>query len=96
MRLEWSLEAMADRERIFDYIAEASPWTALDVDDRISAIDAQLRRFPSSGRVGRVPGTREFIVYNSPYIAIYELRDELVFILRVVHGARLWPPRDLI
>jgi len=46
-----------------------------------------------SGRRGRVPRTRELVIQRTPYIAIYALRSDLVFILRIVHGAQQWPPR---
>lgn len=93
MRLEWSVDSRADRSRILDYIAEESLTSALEVDERIGSIDPQLRQFPLSGRRGKVAGTRELVIPRTPYIAIYELRGELVFILRVVHGAQQWPPR---
>lgn len=92
MRLEWSIAARGDRARILEYISHESLLSALQVDERIDAIDAQLRQFPSSGRQGQVPGTRELVVQRTPYIAIYELRGDLVFILRVIHGAQKWPP----
>jgi plasmid stabilization system protein ParE len=51
--------------------------------------------FLQSGRRGKVSGTRELLVPRTPYVAIYEVRGDLVFVLRVIHGAQQWPPRDL-
>jgi toxin ParE1/3/4 len=94
VRLEWSVGARADRTRIIEYISHNRLLSALEVDERIGAIDPQLRRFPDSGRPGKVRGTRELVVQRTPYIAIYEIRDDVVFILRVIHGAQRWPPKD--
>lgn len=94
MRLEWSIGSRADRARILEHIAQDSLISALEVDERIGSIDAQLRQFPSSGRSGKVARTRELVIQRTPYIAIYELRGEMVFILRIIHGAQKWPPSD--
>jgi toxin ParE1/3/4 len=43
------------------------------------------------GRPGRVPGTRELVVSDTPFILPYRVRDSAVEILAVFHGARQWP-----
>lgn len=96
MRLQWSISARADRASILDYIAQESLSSALEVDERIGAVDPQLRQFSESGRRGKVRGTRELLVGRTPYVVIYEVRGDLIFVLRVIHGAQQWPPRDLI
>lgn len=50
-----------------------------------------LSRFPRSGRVGRVPGTRERVVDKTPYILAYRIVTGRIRILRVYHSARTWP-----
>ena len=91
MRLEWSPLALEDRDEIFDYIAQNSPQAAVAVDDRIRERIASLVKFPKSGRLGRIKGTRELIINRTPYIAAYRILDNAVRILRVLHGTQLWP-----
>jgi toxin ParE1/3/4 len=91
LRIEWSAFALADRDAIFDYIEAESPRAAVVIDDRIRRHVAQLRRFPESGRPGRIEGTRELVIDRTPYIAAYRILGDKVRILRVLHGARLWP-----
>ena len=91
MRVEWSQFALADREAIFDYIEADNPRAAVVIDDRIRKHVEQLRQFPESGRPGRVEGTRELPIDRTPYIAAYQITKNTVRILRVLHGARLWP-----
>ena len=91
MQLEWSLFAYADREAIFDYIEAENPPAAAAVDDAIREQVQRLAEFPEMGRVGRVQGTRELVIQNTPYIVAYRARKGVVRILRVLHGARLWP-----
>lgn len=91
MKLEWSILAITDREEIFDYIAADNPAAAISLDERISARVQDLLQFPESGRPGRVVGTRELVIANTPYIAAYRLSGDTVRVLRVLHGARIWP-----
>ncbi len=48
------------------------------------------------GRIGRLTDTYEKPVSRLPYVIIYALvldqGRETVFILRVIHAARDWPP----
>lgn len=91
MHLEWSVFAHADREAIFDYIEADSSQAAVTVDDRIRTQMEKLIQFPESGRTGRVEGTRELVIHRTPYIAAYRIDGDVVRILRVLHGAQIWP-----
>ncbi|MGA9989970.1 MAG: type II toxin-antitoxin system RelE/ParE family toxin, partial [Terriglobales bacterium] len=51
----------------------------------------QLATFPMSGRSGRVPGTRELVISNTPFIAAYAIDQDRIVILAVYHGAQQWP-----
>jgi toxin ParE1/3/4 len=76
-----------------EYIARDNPEAAAGVVIVIQAAVERLSNFPSMGRPGRVPGTRELIVSGTPYIIPYRVRGEEVQILRVFHGARKWTRR---
>ena len=91
MRLEWSRFAQTDREAIFDYIEADSPQAAITVDDRIRQQVEELMKFPEIGRPGRIDGTRELIIQRTPYIAAYRIAGKTIRILRVLHGAQMWP-----
>lgn len=91
MRLTWSAFALADRDDIFTHIEAESPRAAVAVDEHIAQAVLRLVEFPESGRSGRVPGTRELVIPRTPYIAVYALTPDRIRILRVLHGARMWP-----
>jgi addiction module RelE/StbE family toxin len=95
VRLEWSAFAIEDRDAIFDYIEEDSPHAAVVVDDRIRVQVRQLLQFPETGRPGRIEGTRELVISRTPYIAAYRITGDTVRVLRVLHGAQLWPDEML-
>jgi toxin ParE1/3/4 len=50
-----------------------------------------LTAFPMSGRPGRMPGTREPVISNSPFIAAYTIEKTRIVILALYHGAQQWP-----
>lgn len=91
MRLAWSPYALSDRDNIFTYIEAQNPRAAVQVDERISTTIYRLLDFPESGRPGRVAGTRELVIPGTPYIAAYILATDIVRVLRILHGAQMWP-----
>ena len=91
MTLEWSILAIADRDEIFDYIEADNPRVAVTIDERIQEQLEQLILFPQSGRIGRVDGTRELVIVGTPYIAAYRIDTDTIRVLRIIHGARVWP-----
>ncbi|MCS4268536.1 type II toxin-antitoxin system mRNA interferase toxin, RelE/StbE family [Serratia quinivorans] len=90
LKLKWTEPAIADRIAIYDYLASKNPTAAAEIDALISAAAARLAQNPSSGKAGRVPGTREWVIHHS-YLLIYELTNDLLIILAVVHARRQWP-----
>jgi plasmid stabilization system protein ParE len=51
----------------------------------------RLSEYPKQGRAGKISGTRELIPHES-YRLVYEIENETVWILALVHTARQWPP----
>ena len=91
MNIEWSVDAQEDRVAILNHIEAESPAAASRLDDRIEAEVERLAQFPEIGRLGRIEGTRELVIIYTPYIAAYQVADDVVIILRILHGAQQWP-----
>jgi toxin ParE1/3/4 len=91
MRLVWAQYALDDRETIFSYIESADPRAAVHVDEEIVGAARRLLDVPESGRSGRIVGTRELVVPRTPYIAAYVVTADRIRMLRVLHGAQMWP-----
>ena len=92
MNIIWSPEAIQDLISIRAYIAEESPAGARRIVLRIlHDVERLLPDNPHMGRPGRVPGTRELVIPQTPYIVPYRVRSQGIQILRVYHGARRWP-----
>jgi len=91
VRLVWTLPARQDRREIREYIAADSPGAALALDVLIAKKAGRLVDHPGLGRPGRVAGTRELVAHRN-YLLVYDVVDDLVRVLRVMHAARQWPP----
>jgi toxin ParE1/3/4 len=96
MRLIWDEQARNDLIRIRRYIARDNPTAAAQVAARIRARFLGLLEYPLMGREGRVLRTREIVIPGLPYIGIYRVDEnrQTIEILRVMHGAQLYPPAD--
>lgn len=91
MRVVWTPEAQQDRADVWDYIAADNPRAAARMDEIFSDAAARLIQHPMLGKPGKIPGTRELIPHES-YRLVYQIDGETVWILTLVHTARLWPP----
>jgi addiction module RelE/StbE family toxin len=90
-RVRWTTDAADDLGHIVARIREDSPSAAQRVAKAIYAGVAALRKFPSRGRRGLAPGTRELLFPPWPYIVVYEIIEDQVQILRVRHASQNWP-----
>jgi toxin ParE1/3/4 len=94
LKIQWTKAASDDLESIHDYIFPDSPIAAAEQVKRVVLIvEEHLSLNPWAGRVGRLHDTREYAVNGTPYIVIYRVRNEVLEVIRVLHGARQWPPK---
>jgi toxin ParE1/3/4 len=93
VRVRWLRAALANLNVEAEYIAEDNPAAAGRVVQKILRAVDLLKQNPAMGRAGRVAGTRELVVAETPYSTPYRVRGDAVEILRVFHAARKWPQR---
>ncbi|NGY06623.1 type II toxin-antitoxin system RelE/ParE family toxin [Solimonas terrae] len=91
MQVKWLKRALYNLKEEADYIAQDDPQAAIRIVLRIEEAVALLTDHPELGRAGRMPGTRELVVPNTPYLIPYRVRAKRIDILRVFHGRRRWP-----
>ena len=89
MKIVWSPQARKDLPDIYERVAADNPGVARRLHEKILSRILDLSLAPQIGRVGRVPGTRELVIAETPYIVPYRLRGEVLQILRVYHASRL-------
>jgi toxin ParE1/3/4 len=92
MRLRWSTLAIDDLERICSWIDRDNPDAARRVAKIIYEGCGQLRQFPNLGRASsRMSGRRELAFPPLPYIAVYQVKENVIEVSRIFHGAQDWP-----
>jgi toxin ParE1/3/4 len=92
MTLQWSPESIHDLLALRAHIAEHDPAAAKRVALHIlNCVEHLLAENPKLGAPGRVPGTRELVIAQTPYIVPYRMRGSRIEIARVYHSSRRWP-----
>jgi toxin ParE1/3/4 len=87
---------MEERFEQLDYIAQDNPLAAITQDEEIERQTNLLTAQPEMGRIGRVKGTRELVISQTPFIVVYRIAVQCkrIEILRFLHGAQKWPRRS--
>jgi toxin ParE1/3/4 len=90
--IQWTEEATGQLDQAHDYIALSSgEEVAARITMHVVSSVQQLSLFPMSGRTGRVEGTRELVIANTPLIAAYAIEEDRILVLAIYHGAQRWP-----
>lgn len=88
MRVRWLRRALLNLDHEATYIAQDNPKAAAEFMLHLRDGALLLGEQPNLGRPGRIPGTRELVVTNLPYILPYRVRNGTIEILRVFHTSR--------
>lgn len=91
MRLRLSRAALRDLTEAVTYVAADNLDAAERLRERLLAAADQLRRFPALGP-SEANGRRVFTVPGTRFRLIYRAGPAEIAILRILHGARQWPP----
>ena len=84
-------QGRARPDRIVARIREDNASAAQRVAKTIYSAIAELRTFPYRGRIGLAENTRELVFAPWPYIAVYEIMQGQINVLRIRHASQDWP-----
>jgi addiction module RelE/StbE family toxin len=90
MDVFWTNGAERDRDAIFDYLLKENPDAAVRLDQAFTDVVATLADHPLLGRTGQISGTRELFPHEN-YRLVYEVTEQRVWVLALVHTSRQWP-----
>ncbi len=91
MKVVWSRRALRHLVHLRQHIQKDSEQNAALVAARILKAVELLQRNPGMGRNGRVVGTRELVVPETPYVIPYRVRGPRLELIAVFHGRQKWP-----
>ncbi|WP_035957746.1 type II toxin-antitoxin system RelE/ParE family toxin [Bryobacter aggregatus] len=93
MKVLWSRRAIRHLIHLREYIGKDSQQNAALVARRILDAVNLLPSQPHLGRPGRVLGTRERVVPETPYVIPYRVRRDQLELIAVFHGRQKWPTK---
>jgi len=88
-KVKWAEVAWSDLEEVSDYIAKDSPYYAATFVREVRDVARSLTYFAERERVVPEfgdPSVRELFVRK--YRLIYQIREQTVYIIGFIHGAR--------
>ncbi len=92
-KIKITASAQKDIRGIWEYIAQNNPLNAgefiLEIEKRICSLSTSPERNPviPEGELLQTDQYRHFIYKN--YRIVYRVQDEIVYVLRIFHGAKL-------
>lgn len=90
-KVKFSASSLKDLKSIQEYICENNVEAAKEVVAHIiDKIETVIVPNPGAGRAGRVLRTRELVISKYPYIVPYQVREDVIYILRVLHTSKKW------
>ena len=91
MPLHWTLEAANDLDHIADYPFEHTTGRTPELIRSVYDAPTSLLTFLNRGRHGKKDGTRELVLSQLPYVNVYAVRQDVIYVVRILHGAQQWP-----
>jgi toxin ParE1/3/4 len=91
VQLRWTKEAADDLEHIAGHLLTHASSRAQDLVRAVYDAPTGLLTFPNRGRPGKKEGTRELVLSPLPYIVVYKVVSDTIFVVRILHGAQKWP-----
>ncbi len=88
MRLVWRHSAELQLRSQLAFIRNVSPRAAMRMRNRIKERLARLSHAPRSGHLTDIPGIRELIISQTPYVVVYELSADTITILQFFHSSQ--------
>ena len=91
MKVKWLELALDDLDSAIGYIKIEDPEAAQRVAQLIWHAGDLLKDNPKIGRIGRIKNSREWVVNQTSYIIAYRIKNNMIEILRIIHGRQSWP-----
>ena len=87
MRVVLTRRAQSNLTAIRAYIRKDNPAAATRVAAASATTCHRLQYLPDRGRPGAVAGAREIVAFW-PYVIVYQIEGDIVYILRIRHGSQ--------
>jgi len=93
LQILWTKGASDNLDEVEAYIGQDNPRAAIETVLKVINSVNQLAKYPAIGRPGRIEGTRELVILDTPFIVPYRIKNTTIEILRIFHHAQKWPKK---
>jgi len=90
MPVRWSSLAQADFQHFYEDALEPDPTYALNITESLDAAITRLLEFPRLGPPVGGSGHRKWRLKKTPFLMIYTIEFDGLYILRVYHERQDW------
>ncbi|WP_050452037.1 type II toxin-antitoxin system RelE/ParE family toxin [Candidatus Burkholderia verschuerenii] len=90
LKIRWTTQALDDLDTLTDYIAEDNARSAIEIFELIQNCITPATTHPHLFRRGRVPDTFEIVAHPN-YVVVYEIVDDFIQVLGVLHSRQQYP-----
>ncbi len=87
MQIHWTATAKQNLLQLERFIAQDNPTASIAIRLNLIKKIMLLSEQPKVGRIGKTPGTREFLIAKTPYITTYRIKNNCIQVLTIKHGA---------
>ena len=70
------------------FLRQSNPRAADSLHLAVERALDSLEQFPNRGRSGSIEGTRELVVRGAPYVIVYSVSGDEVFVARIRHASQ--------
>lgn len=92
MEIIWTKKSQQALFSIYEYISADNEILAKEITACIlKTIKTTIYNYKHVGKAGRVMGTREFVFSQYPYIIIYAVKNNNLYIVNILHTSKKYP-----
>lgn len=94
MEIIWTKKSQQALNIIYDYLSVEDEILAKEITSFIiNAVRIKIYNYKHIGRAGRILGTRELVLSQYPYIIIYAVKNNCLYIVNILHTSMKYPKK---
>lgn len=92
MEIIWTKKSQRALNVIYEYISAENEILAKEITACIlKTVKTTICNYKHIGKAGRVMGTREYVFSQYPYIIIYAVKNNCLYIVNILHTSMKYP-----
>jgi len=92
LEIIWSKKSQQALNIIYEYLSVEKEVLAKEIISCIiNTVKIKIYNYKHIGRAGRILGTREFVLSQYPYIIIYTIKNNYLYIVNILHTSMKYP-----